>query len=630
MSHEQDKFVIDPETASQKIYDAVIVGAGISGSIIAKQLSQQGFDVLILEAGLGHDLTISGYQNYLDTFYTAVSKDNNAPFLRNPNAPMARSTDVERLQPGKPNTASYLVQNGPFVTDSSYTRVVGGTTMHWEAKTPRMLAEDFEMKTRYGQGLDWPISYHDLMLFYQQAEFELGVSGDVEGQKRLGVEFEEGYVFPMQEMPPTYLDKAVAADLDGTMVELDGESYTLNVETFPQARNGIPNQEYRQCNKVNPGEPFTPIGAVSEHQVDMGERCQGNTNCTPICPVQAKYDARRTLNQALQTRRVDLLPQTVACKVHTDPETGRVTQIDYKTYFDRTSPDHVTGTVRGRVFVLAAHAIENARLMLASGLTSRSGLMGRNLMDHPYLLAYGLMPKVTGTMRGTVCTSGISNLRQGAFRRKQAAFAVDIHNDGWGWATGSPTTDLLNIVDNLNKYGTDLRDALVSQISRQLLLAFMVDLPPMDSNRVTVNPQYTDQLGNMRPVISFNLPDYSLNGIAFARSLSQRIFQRIGAEDCTAYDPLDSGYVTYNGAGFAVRGGNHLAGTHVMGTNPHNSVVNSHQRSWDHENLFLVGPGSMPTIGTSNTTLTIAAICFMSVEAIVTAIGKEKTAIASV
>lgn len=163
MTHQQAEHHqgIDHKAISETIYDAVIVGSGISGAIIANELSQKGFRVLVLEAGPGHDLTILGYETYLSNFYAAVSKDNNAPFLRNRNAPMARSTDVKRLQPGQPNTDSYLVQNGPFVTDSSYSRVVGGTTMHWEAKTPRMLPEDFYIRSRFGQGLDWPISYHD-------------------------------------------------------------------------------------------------------------------------------------------------------------------------------------------------------------------------------------------------------------------------------------------------------------------------------------------------------------------------------------------------------------------------------------------------------------------------------------
>ena len=120
---------------------------------------------------------------------------------------MPRSSDVRRIQPGETDATGYLVQNGPFAIDSTYTRVVGGTTMHWEGKTPRMLPEDFEMRTRFGQGLDWPISYEELAPYYRKAEGELGVSADVEDQAYLGVTFEPDYVYPMQKMPLSYLDR---------------------------------------------------------------------------------------------------------------------------------------------------------------------------------------------------------------------------------------------------------------------------------------------------------------------------------------------------------------------------------------------------------------------------------------
>ncbi|NET40076.1 MAG: GMC family oxidoreductase, partial [Cyanothece sp. SIO1E1] len=294
-------------------------------------------------------------------------------------------------------------------------------------------------------------------------------------------------------------------------------------------------------------------------------------------------------------------------------------------YHDLTSADHEVGEVRGKVFVLAANAVENARLMLASGLRSTSGLMGKNLMDHPYLLAWGLMPTVTGTMRGPLGTSGIEEFRSGSFRRTQPAFRIDIHNEGWGWATGSPYTDLVDIVDNKNKYGRELRNQLINQISRQLLLAFMCELPADPSNQVSVDPQYKDQLGNYRPVISFNLPDYCLNGLAYSRQISQLIFQRLGVEDYTHYDPSDYGYVTYQGQGYIFRGGNHFAGTHIMGTHKHNSVVDSRLCSWDHENLYLVGAGSMPSIGSSNTTLTLSALSFLSAKHILNELAKIKT-----
>jgi choline dehydrogenase-like flavoprotein len=611
----------DPRAVADVLYDVVIVGGGIAGAIVADQLNRAGQRVLVLEAGPAEDLTVKGYDDYLSRFYSAVSKDNQAPYPVNPNAPMPRSTDVRPIPPGRPDASGYLVQNGPFATDTTYTRVLGGTTMHWEAKTLRMLPEDFDLASRFGEGLDWPIGSADLEPFYREAEREIGVSADVEDQAYLGIAFPPGYVYPMKGLPLSYLDTMVAAGVDGTEVDLYGERYWLKVRSFPQGRNGIPNPGY------DSGKGYTPAGAVSTHQVEEGGRCQGNTNCVPICPVQAKYHAGKTLARALGNG-VELLAQAVAHKVHIDPVTGRVSHIEFRKYHDPASAGYVTGTVRGRIFVLCANAIENARLMLASGLPSTSGLMGRNLMDHAYLLNWGLLPEIAGTMRGTVCTGGIVDLRGGSFRGRQAAFGIDIHNDGWGWATGAPYTDLHSIVDAQNKFGPALRHALVDQISRQLLLAFMIEVLPDPGNRVTVDPAYRDQLGNMRPVITYNLPGYTMRGAAYGRQLARQLFERLGAEDHTAYDPADYGYVSHEGQGYSIRGGNHLAGTHIMGSSPAHSVVDARLRSWDHQNLYLVGGGSMPTIGTSNITLTVAALAFKSAAHILHQVRDERSPVA--
>jgi choline dehydrogenase-like flavoprotein len=152
----------------------------------------------------------------------------------------------------------------------------------------------------------------------------------------------------------------------------------------------------------------------------------------------------------------------------------------------------------------------------------------------------------------------------------------------------------------------------------------MVEVPASPSNRVTVDPAYTDRLGNMRPIITYDIPDYTMRGVAYARQLSKRIFARLGAEDHTNYDPNFWGYATYEGQGYEIRGGNHLAGTHMMGTAPSTSVVDSHQRSWDHANLYLVGGGSLPTVGTSNVTLTIAALCLRSARAMLAQLDSEQ------
>jgi choline dehydrogenase-like flavoprotein len=598
------------KVSKDQSYDAVVVGAGISGSIIAYELSRVGKRVLVLEAGPDGDRTLADYQGYLNRFYAAAAKDNQSPYPPNSNAPMPRSSDARKIPSGITDASGYLVQTGPFSTDTTYTRVLGGTTMHWEGKVLRMLPEDFEMRNRFEQGENWPFSYDELEPYYRMAEREIGVSADVDDQTYLGTSFPADYVFPMRGIPLSYLDKVVHRGIAGTKVTLEGRDYELQVRPFPQGRNGIPNPDY------DGGKGYVPVGAVGTNHTELGGRCQGNNNCVPICPIQAKYNAVKTLAKALQTGNVDLLAQSVASKVAIDEE-GRVKHIEFKKYLDPSSPECIPGIARAKIYVLSANAIETPRLLLASGLQIENGLVGRNLMDHAYLLSWALMPEVCGTMRGTNCTGGIVELRGGSFRRGQAAFSVDIHNDGWGWAVGSPNSDLIRMVDSENKYGRTLRRDLADWVTRQLQLAFMIEVLPNQSNRVTVDPSYTDALGNMRPIMYFTIPEYTMRGVAYAREFARLVFQRLGAVDYTAYDPGDYGYIPYEGQGYVIRGGNHLAGTHIMGSCRSNSVVRADQRSWAHENLYLVGGGSLPTIGTANVTLTIAAMCFKTAEAIV-------------
>ena len=104
-------FVVSLETAAQAVYDAVIVGSGVSGSVIAKQLALGGQRVLIVEAGPGNEITVADYEESVQRFYGAASKDNNAAYAENRNAPMPRDYETRKLQPGVPNADGYLVQH---------------------------------------------------------------------------------------------------------------------------------------------------------------------------------------------------------------------------------------------------------------------------------------------------------------------------------------------------------------------------------------------------------------------------------------------------------------------------------------------------------------------------------------
>ena len=252
--------------------------------------------------------------------------------------------------------------------------------------------------------------------------------------------------------------------------------------------------------------------------------------------------------------------------------------------------------------------------MLASNLTGSSGLVGKNLMDHAYACSWALLPKPAGTMRGPQSTSGFDDLRSGKFRQYRAAFRQEVENLGWNWATGSPFTDLLEFVDTKGLFGEQLKLAMRERVSNQLLFTFMTEQLADESNQVSVDDRYRDQLGNYRPVLTYSISDYTKAGVAYGRQLAKKIFARLGAKDYTQYSETDFGYFTYDGEGYSAFGGNHFAGTHIMGTDPATSVVDKRQKSWDYPNLYLVGAGSSVSIGTSNPTLTLSALAFLAAE----------------
>ena len=109
--------------------------------------------------------------------------------------------------------------------------------------------------------------------------------------------------------------------------------------------------------------------------------------------------------------------------------------------------------------------------------------------------------------------------------------------------------------------------------------------------------------------------------MAAARELWTQLFDYLGTSDSTEYWPSDPGYLTYDGQPYSYHGAGHNVGTHRMGSEPHDSVVDPDQRCWDHQNLYLIGCGSLPTIATSNPSLTMAALALRSVESLCDDLG---------
>lgn len=535
---------------AKQTYDVVIVGAGIAGGIVALELAKTGRSVLILESG--PETPPTERQGYLETFFTNSTKTPSSPYppslFSNPAqeaVPRATVADTfaSNVEPGFPGNlsdpdgyiynpkASYLLQKGPHPFASTYERIFGGTTWHWLGTSLRFLEHDFTMQTTYGVETDWPSKiFKDLVdTYYNKAESLIGVSANKTVQEDelgpIGLEYSpSGYKYPMQGIPLSLVDEAVQDGVRGTGFE----NQTLVVTPTPQGRNSQPRGQRRTC--------------------------AGNTNCIPICPIQAKYDATVTLSAALQFPGVKLVSQAVASRVNLNAN-GDISGIDYISW-TRDASGKVeqtgTGTAVGTVYVLAAHAIETPKLLLVSasnqmpgGVANSSGLVGCNLMDHPLYLSWSQTPneKPIWGYRGPLSTSGIEVLRDGPFRSNRAAWRVEIGNEGWNFSIGDPwttTTDFItgSNASQLNPNSAELfGDQLVAQLNsdfiRQWRLGFLVEQTPDASNRVTLSDSFTDALGLPRPEIHYTLSDYTKLGFVAAEIFSRQIYLQMGARNYT-------------------------------------------------------------------------------------------------
>jgi choline dehydrogenase-like flavoprotein len=349
----------------------------------------------------------------------------------------------------------------------------------------------------------------------------------------------------------------------------------------------------------------------------------------PICPVQAKYSALKTLNQLLEKGDVEIRTQCVVSRLVVEKKDHKkddgtrnrnIGYVEYKRYEKPGSHKHTVEKVKGTIIVLAANAIENATLLLASdknGLANHSGQVGRNLMDHPYLYTWGYTDhrKRVYPFRGPDTTSGMESLRDGEFREVHASFRASLSN--WGWS-GEPKTQLNDLIQE-NTYGKRLRHELADRMTRMVKIGFMFEQLPSADNRVTIDHKHKDAMGNYRPVLSYHYDDYSLAGIDTAvQKVWQTITDHAKIVDKTDYKVVTPGYqrVSYNGNNYNIMGSGHIVGTHRMGSSPEDSVTDKNMKTWDHPNLYVVGPGNQVTIGTANPTLTTAALAIRAAEAI--------------
>ena len=539
-----------------KRVNAVVVGAGAAGGIVAKELATAGLSVVLLERG---------------KWYTANDcrkddlRNQRVTVLGNAFGPEDEGNPRVWVDPnGVPHTA--LASEGSYQNDAA---CVGGGTLSYGAQAWRYLPQDFRMRSTYGapQGSsleDWPISYDDLEPFYEKAEYEIGISGDYSGTPFHGPRRRP---LPMPPLPP---------GREWEILEPAAKRLGLHPFHIPMARNSVPYNGRGPC-----------------------MRCRWC--CGFACEVDAKNGSQNTVIPiALNTGNCELRTECMVKEILTD-ERGRARGV---AYFDARG--HLQEQLSD-IVVVSGCATESARLLLNSrsrlfpdGLGNRYDQVGRNLQGHHYTGAVGYFDFDTYDDIGPGATIAISDYNHGTPGLC-----------GGGMLANEFIRLPIHMIDRLPvdtpRWGLGHKQAMRAWHKRTIVIMGPTQQIPTAEGRVTLDPTVRDKWGLPVVRLSGNVhPDTFEIGDVQARR-AEAWLKEAGAVSTSLMA----------GKPELVSAGQHQAGTCRMGNDPHGSVVNRYCQIHDVDNLFAIDSSVHVTNGGFNPALTIMAVAYYASNALV-------------
>ena len=532
-----------------KHVNAVVVGAGAGGGIVAKELSEAGLSVVLLERGgwvsfhaHDHDELINQRTSVLGTGF----------------GPDDRHPRVAEMSPGQWRVVKPV--DGSYGNNAA---CVGSGTVSYGAMAWRFMEQDFRMRSIYGapEGStleDWPISYADLEPFYEKAEWEIGVAGDMSANP----------FSPPRRKP--YPMPAFPYNREGRLLETAGRQLELHPFPIPMLRNSVPYGGRNAC-----------IGC---------RYCVGFA-----CEINAKNGTHNTvIPTALATGNCELRTQAVVTGIQVDDH-GRARGIHY---FDA---DGRAQTQTSDLVVVAGGAIETARLLLNSksklfptGAGNRHDGVGRNLQGHAYFGAGGLFDHDVYDDVGAGATIALCDFNHGnPGLRGGALIANEFIRPPYQFSQRRPP--------GAARWGQAHKDYQRQYYKRTMLLAGPVQEMPVATCRVEVDPEVKDAWGIPVARLSGDRHPHDIEIMHVMAAQAERWLKAAGAGyTWTSVPPL--------GARTANRGGQHQAGTCRMGDDPKTSVTDRQGRVHDFDNLYIADGSLHVTNGGFNPVLTIMAL----------------------
>ncbi|HWZ98557.1 MAG TPA: GMC family oxidoreductase [Candidatus Dormibacteraeota bacterium] len=541
-------------------YDALIVGSGITGGWAAKELTEKGLNVLILEAGR----TIVPEKDYVE--HVPVWELKYRGWDERPQRQQTQYVQRECYYACDEYSHKFFVndQENPYTNapDTKFSwirgRQVGGKSLTWGRQSYRWSDLDFEANLREGVAVDWPIRYADIAPWYDYVEEFAGISGQPEGLPQLP----DGKFLPPMEMTCVEQDvrAALAKHFDDRIMTI-GRSAVLT--------------------RVHKGRAACHYCGV----------------CHRGCITQSYFSSlNSTLPAAAKTGKLTIRPYSVVRNVMFDSAKRRATGLQV---IDAQTKE--TMEYKGRIIFLCASTLESTRLMLNSatsefpnGLGNSSGELGHNLMDHHMGSgAGGIMPGHEDKMPFGNRPNGIyvPRFRNVNEKTKQKNFARGYGYQGGGsrdgWGRGG----------FMSGFGVDFKNMLKMPGPWRMTLAGFGECLPYHSNFVAINKDKVDAWGIPTLTIDCKWGD---NEKAMSLDIAMQgaeILAASGAHEINMFSEMSP-------PGLGI----HEMGTARMGRDPKTSVLNAHNQVHDIPNLFMTDGACMTSASCVNPSLTYMAL----------------------
>ena len=543
------------DAKKETVYDAIVIGSGISGGWAAKELCEKGLKTLVLERGRIVEHVVD---------YPTMNLDPWDMELRGGLTPEEQEKHYKNIRSGwvgkdtehfwADDAANPYTEKKPFLWLRGHQ--MGGRSLLWGKQTYRWSDLDFKANAKDGNGVDWPIRYKDIKPWYTYVEKFAGISGKALNLPQLP----DSHFLPPMEM------NCVEKHIKG------------RIEKEFSDRNMI----IGRCAHLT--QPHNGRG-----------QCQNRNRCSRGCPYGAYFSSNAvTLPAANASENLTIRPYSIVQSLVYDEAKEKVTGVRI---IDSETNEAIEYS--SKIIFVNASTLSTTQILMNSkssrfenGLGNDSGELGHNLMDHTYRV--GAMGKVEGfddkyykgRRPNGIYIPRYVNIDENS---KSDKFVRGFGFQGEGFRGGNPA--------NIESFGADYKDSILKPGPWEFFITGFAECLPYHDNQVTLNGDVLDKWG--QPTLSIDA-EFKANEKALNKQIQEdavEMLQKVGLRDILGFDKEHP-------PGYGV----HEMGTARMGRDPKTSVLNDFNQVHAAKNVFVTDGACMTSSSCVNPSLTYMAL----------------------